>query len=271
MSPMSKKHQNGGGSATMSAATETVDQMTGEVIPFPDGTEPAKTAESTPLVAPAATALAKPQANSMPTGRLEGAEKDDVVLPRVHIFQGLPKEAQLYGRGHNPGDMINVLTGDTVTEKRFCPIMGHKQWIKWREPRGSGMIYNFRVKAEVPPADLEWPEGGQPAAQEYINWVVLFEGHDTPLVLSFTKTSIITGKAINTCEGLRGKKGPGLYELEMQEKFNDKGAWISPRLRPVGNPSPELLNAVELMYAALAGVTVSASLDPADEFDPATM
>jgi hypothetical protein len=211
---------------------------------------------------PQSTAIA-PRSSS----RLEGGDQGDLILPRVHIYQGLPAEAKQYGRGFNPGDMINTLTNEKIDSSRFVPIMGHKQWIKWKEPRGAGMEYSYRNKSEVPSDDLEWSGDTPPAAQEYINWIVLFEGQDVPMVFPFTKTSLKAGRTINTLESLRKSKTPGSYIIEMKEENNDKGTWMSPRVRPAGDPSPEMGETVEALYQSLSGRTVVAAPESGD-FDP---
>jgi hypothetical protein len=200
--------------------------------------------------------------------RLDGADSGDLILPRVHVYQGLPTEAKLYGRGFNPGDMINTLTGEKIEATKFVPIMGHKQWIKWKEPRGAGIEYSHRNRDEVPVEDLQWADGQPPVAQEYINWVVLFEGQDVPMMFPFTKTALVAGRTINTLEGLRKNKGPGLYVIEFQEKSNDKGTWVAPRIRPAGDPSDEMRETVGMLFESLSGQTVTTNQDGDAEFDP---
>jgi hypothetical protein len=224
------------------------------------------------------TALAPAPANTRaitkPIGqasRLEGAEAGDFVLPRIHIFQGLPAETKQYGK-FDQGDLINVLTNQKVSGTTFMPLFGFKQYIKWKEPRGSGLEYNLRDKRQVPPEDLTWSGDQPPVAQEYINWVVLFEGEDTPCILSFTKTSLNAGRTINTLEVMRAKanKSPGQYRLEMQEKSNDKGAWVSPRISPAGEPSAELSATATAWFDTLNPQAVAEQNvpDAKDEFDP---
>lgn len=209
--------------------------------------------------------------NTPVAGRLQGAESSDLILPRVHIYQGVGNEAKQYGKGFKPGDMINTITGEKIKAAKFIPIMGYKQWIKWKEPRGSGMEYNFREKDQVPPEDLKWSDSppAAPAAQEYINWISIFEGDFMPLVFSFTKTCLGVGKTINTCETmLRNKKSPGLYAIEMQEKSNDKGAWMSPRVRPLGDPSPEFLAVAMGIFNSISGQNVVTDVEEPSDFDP---
>ena len=252
----------------------------------PDAQEPGGFGESQltavidPPPAPVApTAIAKANGGgsivkpSAPVSRLEGSDRDDQLLPRVHLYQGLPTEAKEYGRGFEPGDLINTITREKIGSRKFVPIMGYKEWLKWKEPRGTGMEYKKRIKTDVPPEDLCWnenevdPKKRQPRATESINWVVLFEDETIPLVLSFSRTSINAGKTINTLETMRGHRGPGLYAFDTKEKSNDKGAWVTPVIRPVGDPPPELREMAVLLFDSLSGTTIETNPEP-DAFDP---
>jgi hypothetical protein len=221
-------------------------------------------------LAPAPAAAAPLATRQAPASRLEGAESSDFVLPRVHLYQGLPSEAKQYGRGFEPGDLINQLTGAKVASASFMPLFGFKQFIRWKEPRGSGLEYSHRDKRQVPAGDLEWNGDAPPMAQEYINWVVLFAGEDTPCILSFTKTSLAAGKTVNTLEVLRtkGNKGPGFYRIEMQDKSNDKGDWKSPRISPAGDPPPELADVATMWFETLSPQAVAAQADEQAEKSP---
>jgi hypothetical protein len=224
------------------------------------------------------TALAPPppaQRSNLPTtqgnqSRLEGADPNDFVLQRVHIFQGLPPEVKQYGKGFEPGDLINQLTNQKLPTNTFMPLFGFKQYIRWKEPRGSGLEYNYREKRQVPPADLEWSGDTPPIAQEYINWVVIFAGEDSPCILSFTSTSLNAGRTINTLEVMRakGNKSPGAYRIEMQDKSNNKGAWKSPRISPVGDPDPALAEMAKVWFDTLNPVKVAEQTEPEEGFNP---
>src|SRR5438309_1260169 len=100
--------------------------------------------------APHAGAITQSQGPVM--GRLQGEEQDDIVLPRIHIFQGLPKERELYGDRPDgapwrEGDLINTLSREPVPMGKFTPIFGYVEFIRFKEPRGSGLEYRTREKS----------------------------------------------------------------------------------------------------------------------------
>jgi hypothetical protein len=222
--------------------------------------------------------LAANRQQQQPPSRFRNEEPEDTILPRVHIFQGLPKEEEIYGRRADgtrweAGDLINTLNGEKIDSNKFVPILGWPEWICFREPRGSGIEYKFDDKSRVPPQDLEWTGEGSnqlpPRATKSMNFAVIFEGIDEPLVLSFKTTSINAGKSLNQLEKFRGNKGPGFYSLDLQSKQNAKGKWLSPKIRPIGNPSGEMKAQAETMFEMLSGVKVTVAEEPGDGLDDA--
>lgn len=226
----------------------------------------------------ASGAITKPQRQS--SSRLQGEEDDDIILPRLHLFQGLPSERQIYG-DHREGDLINTLSGEKIASRdalpKFVPIFAWNLWIKFKEPRGAGIDYMTREKKDVPAADLEWvetPKGRKPGVTKIMNWVCLFEGHSEPMVLSFKSTSIKAGQTLNTLEKMRGDsgKGFGLYALELQPRSNSQGAWLSPKIRPAGDPPAEMGEIALGLFNSLSGnLSVTTNVEDVsdeDDFDP---
>jgi hypothetical protein len=207
--------------------------------------------------------------------RYENEDEEDVMLPRVHLYQGLPAEAKQYGKGFEAGDLINTLSNDKIVGRKFVPIYAYNQWIVWKEPRGAGIELSTRNKSEVAPEDLDWDReaGTPPRAQKYMNFVVLFEGETSPVVLSFTKTGINAGKSLNTLEKMRTGRGPGLYGFETKERSNDKGAWLAPNVRPLGDPDPAMKETAEAIFTSMNPAAIKTNLEESssDDVDPDQM
>src|SRR5436305_13902028 len=89
--------------------------------------------------------------------RLQGEDVEDTILPRLHIFQGQQEERQIYG-DHKEGDLLNILSGEVVAVKgqypKIVPIFGWNLWIKYKEPRRTGVVYMTRERAQVPDDDF---------------------------------------------------------------------------------------------------------------------
>ena len=220
-------------------------------------------------------AITKPQA--APRRILRGEEEEDTIIPRLHIFQGLPAERDQYG-DQPPGTIINTVSGEPIDGRKFVPIFGWVEWIRFREPRGSGIDYRTRDKSQIDPKDLEFDRasGKPPKATKFINFCVLVEGQDDPLCLSFKSTSLTAGKTINTLEKMRGAKGPGYYALELNKKSNSKGAWLAPRIRPLGDPPADMKELAEALFNSMSPDLVSTNVDAdsiagdGPDFDPSS-
>lgn len=196
--------------------------------------------------------------------QLAGEESTDFILPRIHIFQGLPLERKLYPGDFREGDLINTITLEKMEAKNFIPLFGWKEWIKWREPRGNGIEYRGRDKSKLPPQDVTWKENTPPAATEYINWCVLFEGQVEPICLSFSRTMLTAGKNIFTVEKMRGRRGMGLYAFDLKKRSNAKGEWLVPSIRPVGDPEGEHLETAIMLRDSIDPNQVSVQQDEAN-------
>lgn len=206
------------------------------------------------------------QAAPQKLGRLSGADETDFVLPRIHLFQGLPAEAKLYPGKHKSGDLVNSLTFEKLKVDKFMPILGWKEWIKWSPERGKGIVYRTKFKNEVPAEDLEWNRetNAPPAVTEYINFAVIFEGDTSPVVLSFARTQYKGGQTLHTLESLRGRRGPGLYKFGTREKSNEKGEWLIPHIQPVGDPPAELTELASILFDSMSGSEIKTNIDPSE-------
>lgn len=191
---------------------------------------------------------------------LEGGDASDLMMPRVILHQGKISK-KLYG-DHPEGTFLDNMTMAPLASLRFTPIgVAWKDYTGYGENLGDPLRYYTRNRAEVPPGELEWNGDEPPRCETRINFLVLFEGAEMPMCLSFklsSKKQRGQAKALNVMEKTRAtmKRSPGLYELIADDTSNDKGEWKEPVVRPVGDPSDEL-NAVSLTwFNALKGQSV---------------
>lgn len=254
--------------------------METDALEVPSTANPPIQNRATQLAKPAnGNGIAKPAASRF---QYEGEDEGDTLLPRVHLFQGLPKEREIYGKGPasggewKAGDLINSLTGELIESRRFVPLFGWNEYIKFQILNGSttGIEYRTREKRKVPPNDLEWNQEtkAKPAATKFMNFAVLFENVDVPLVISFKVTSLPSGKTLVSLEKLRGKRGPGLYQFDVRGKSNTRGSWLTPVIRPIGDPSPEMTRMAIEIFGNLSPATVDVAQDAGaavDEYEAA--
>jgi hypothetical protein len=189
-------------------------------------------------------------------GGMVNAEQEDFSLDRLALVQGTQMEKEMYGE-HERGTWVSSTTGEAfeVENHKFIPIMGYNEWIKYSEGgAGSGIEYRTMNKDDVPVEDLQWGTGKKGvgfAAIKHINWVVLFEGTEIPVILSFKKTSLKSGQAIMRLETARqaaaSRTGvnptPGAYFMDVRDKKFSEGSALIPVPRPAGDPDDDMLEA----------------------------
>tara|TARA_R110000824_G_scaffold30838_8_gene100941 strand:+ start:561 stop:1289 length:729 start_codon:yes stop_codon:yes gene_type:complete len=212
----------------------------------------------------------KDLAAPMPSGfgAMMNAEQEDFSLDRLSLIQGTQMEREMHG-DHERGTWVYASTGEAVDihDLKFVPVMGYNEWIKYSEGgAGSGIEYRTMNKTDVPAADLEWGTGRKgvgTAAVKHVNWVVLFEGHQIPVILSFKKTSIKSGQAIMRLEASRqaaaSARGetvtPGAYVLDIRDKKFAEGSALIPVPRPAGNAEDDHIRNAAAWYERLGDPT----------------
>lgn len=207
------------------------------------------------------TALAQPSEYARPY-QMMGRDEEDQILPRVILHQG--KMSKKFHGDHEEGTLLNSVTGEVIDARKFTPVgVAWKEWIRFGENIGDPIQYKTRNKADVPPEDLRWNGDDPPACDLIYNFVVLFEGHEMPLVLSLkaaSKRQKAAALALNQMEEMRaGKKAaPGFYRLDVVDDSNDKGEWKTFKIAPAGEPPTELAGLAYQFWQALAGRTVEA-------------
>jgi hypothetical protein len=187
-------------------------------------------------------------------GSMANAEQEDFSIDRMCLIQGTATEVEMYGE-HKRGTWVLSSTGAEmeVENRMFIPISGWNEWIKYTDGGiGSGIDYRTMDKASIPPEDLEWGSGRNgvgTAAIKHNNWLVLFDGDECPVLLSFKKTSLKSGQAIMKLEAQRrasaSRRGedvtPGGYMLDVRDKKFKEGSALIPTPRPAGDPTEEMV------------------------------
>jgi len=211
-------------------------------------------------------------------GAMMNAEQEDFSLDRLSLIQGTQMEREMHG-DHDRGTWVFASTGGAVDIEgvKFVPIMGYNEWIKYSDGgAGSGIEYRTMNKTEVPAEDLVWGSGRKgvgTAAVKHVNWVVLFEGHQIPVLLSFKKTSIKSGQAIMRLEASRqamaSAKGeavtPGAYILDIRDKKFAEGSALIPVPRPAGNAEDAHIQSAAAWYERLGDPTQLAAKTDVDD------
>jgi hypothetical protein len=164
------------------------------------------------------TQVAVPQA--VRPGFETPCQREDLIIPRAKLFQGLPTEYEDYPDA-KPGQLLNNITKE-VLPSVFIPIMRHIEWIRFnpRDAKDPNFDKAFNpgevVWRSTDPndprvlAESTWGVNGEkPIALKFLSFLSYFPGSSMPIMLSFFKTSFNAGKTVNSV--LEYSKG-AMYE-----------------------------------------------------------
>ena len=194
-----------------------------------------------------------------------GVNKDNIVISRVKLLQGLSEEVKQDGRTFQAGMIIDSVTKENLPKSFIVLAQMPSSWIYFnpRKKDDKNFLKDFgpgdvvwqsndpedpRVKAHG-----EWIGDEPPAATEYINFLTYFEGSPIPLVMGFAKTSFQVGKALYTMIVRSGgavynKK----YELTSVSKSKNGNDFFVFQVRPSGKCSEDEMAIGKMLYDAFA-------------------
>ncbi len=211
------------------------------------------------------TALVKEDANNFLGGYSTDPEFDnsDTFLPRLSLGQSLSTAVQ--DGMARPGDWL-LLGQDPVVDVLFVPIaMARKN--EMRDPDTREIIrHNQLGDIGQGPADgncggncpySEWSkdeESGKsipPACQFFYSYIGYSITHGVPVSIDFRKTSLNTGKTLNTFVSQRGM-GSFAVLLESKEKMNKRGGKFFVSNVAMATESDETIAGIAAAKEALA-------------------
>lgn len=230
--------------------------------------------------------------SNQPIYGFEDSKNDDIIIPRIKVINALSPE-RIDGIA-NEGALLNSLTQEEVTGKRFIPIRQYYSNMWWNPDRDAeqrilcrsldGRVGNNEdgtlLCAECRKNQFDNTKQGkeaQPQCTAYLNFLGFFEDSPMPVVLSFAKTNYNEGKKmLSIAKSLRTSLWGYAYKLEGKKKTKGKNAWyvIEPSLAGATTPEERAL-ATELYkaYNDVAGFTTSyddTPVAPAETIDTQT-
>jgi hypothetical protein len=168
-------------------------------------------------------------------------DQSDLILPRAKKIEAMSPEMQdeeLTKAGIIPGKIINSITKEVLPEK-FIPVLFFKTWIRFNANKEGdrGWVSGFgprdviyisndhnddRVKAES-----VWEGDQPPLATTFLNFLSIFEGQDSPVVVSFGGTNYKAGKMLLSLATFKGGDlFSNKYRLTTKKRSNDMGTWF---------------------------------------------
>lgn len=221
----------------------------------------------------------------------ENADSADETIPRVVLHQGDISE-KYYGK-HEKGTLIHSQTMEVLPSRKFV-VAGHAwtEYIAFGDNLGDPIKGRTRDKSTIPAGGLEWkdgadkdgkPEGIPPVWDTFWNFLVLFDGCDSPIVLSLRRSggkehrkaySLI--KQMCSARAAAGKPSL-LFEYGTALKENKQGRWLVPQIGLRGEPPVELAAQAAVWADAFSGREVKVAVDAGEhqqaqqttDYDPA--
>lgn len=211
------------------------------------------------------TEIAKQETTALATnGRGRGFEeptqREDLIIPRAKLFQGLPVEYDQYPDA-KPGQILNSLTKEVLPQE-FIPVFKFTNWIRFnprnKEDRGfdpayapGAMIWNSNDPHD--PRVVEQgkfgPNGEPPLATKFLNFFSVFPGCAMPVVVSFSKTSFKAGRQLMTIAQLTGgDMFSRKYKLGVKKESGDQGSYYVLTVDPAGMVEGEMFKQAERFY-----------------------
>lgn len=177
----------------------------------------------------------------------------EITMPRARAIQYVSAEAKLpEGERIAPGKFINSLTKEELP-KAFIPILKFTTFIQWNPRKTSDANFdkNYQpgelifqtneVKDQRVQAGIKFgPNGEAPKVTRYMNFLCYFEGNNLPVILSFAKTSMKAGEALNS---LLVSKGGNVWNYKFQvsvvPKSGVEGEYFVLDIKPAGMATEE--------------------------------
>ena len=222
-----------------------------------------KEEENTELTNPKPAPLAAPGgAMGADAGFLDD-DRDVLKVPIAKLLQALSPEVDSGDEAAKAGVLWDPVFSAPLT-KNFVPLVWSREWIDWiPKDEGGGIAARYTGDDLKADPDLKrrasWTGSGKdrtpPELHEHLNVLVLFEGRDLPIVLSWSTTGLQAGKDLYTlCKHRGAPVYRTVFKIETVKKTNDKGSWYVLTPKPVGDPSEEEYARAQGVFDTIRGV-----------------
>lgn len=203
------------------------------------------------------------QTPKAPRGLEQSTDRNDLIIPRAKKIEAMSPEmtdTDLLKAGIHPGVIVNSITKEILPET-FIPVTFFKQWIRFNanKPGDRGwvdgygprdVIYNTMDKTDVRlSTDAVWDGDLPPVTTTFLCFLALFEGQDTPVIISFGGGNFKTGKTLLSLATFKGGDlFSNKYKLKTKPEKNDKGSWFKLEVAFAGKATTEEYQKAESMY-----------------------
>ena len=217
----------------------------------------------------------------------EETDSKDIVIPRIKVINALSPE-RLDGIAQE-GDILNSLTQESVSGKKFIPVKQYYSNIYWNpdrdgDPRimcrsadgrvgvtesGTCMCSNCRKNQFD---NSKTGRDAQPVCTSYLNFLGFFEDSPMPVILSFARTNYNEGrKMLSIAKSMRSAIWNFSYTITSRLVSKDRNKWyiIVPTMAgPTTDTQRQL--AFEL-YSTIQTSAIAADYEDTSAFNGSTV
>lgn len=200
-------------------------------------------------------------------------QREDLVVPRAKLFQGLPTEYEEYPDA-KPGQILNNITKE-VLPSVFVPLLRHIEWIRFnprdaKDPNfdvafGAGEVIWRSTDPNDPRVveEAKWgPNGEKPKALKFLSFLSYMPGASMPIVISFFKTSYNAGKAVNSVlEYSKGAMYEHSFRLTSKMTKSDQYSYYILQATYAGKTAPEDLERCKELYSTFIKGNIQAKAE----------
>ncbi len=247
--------------------------------------EPTSTGTALEKPAPAG-ALERPSFVPMGAVGTEHITRDDVLIPRLALAQGLTPQVQDGKEGFRTGVLFNSVTEEllgTGPIDFYVVKADRPRFIEFNPRESGGGVKDMNVPANDPRTQFTKGENGEtikPVATKFYDYVIILaerlekDPMNATIALSFKSSGLKAAKTLN--HSIKFRNAPlyaGKYRLSTGIETNTKGKFAVYKIENAGFVQDEgTYKVLEGIYTALASQDVKIDReigsDP-DEFDPA--
>ena len=213
---------------------------------------------------------------ALPRGFEEPIEKEDLIIPRAQLVQ--PTTPELLEGKVKLGTIVNSLTLEELPAV-FIPVFKFTSWARFNPRKKDDP--NFDPAYD--PGKLIWkatdpdderviaqskfgPDGEPPLATKFLQFLSFFPGHESPIVVQFSKTSYKAGKKLlNLALHTKRDMFAFCYKLTTTQEKNDQGTYFVLGVEPAGPVTPEDYAVAEEFYNSYAEKPLKVHEETVDE------
>lgn len=187
----------------------------------------------------------------------EHMRQEDLIVPRLMVMQALSpavvENKAITGEGRD--SLTNELVLPKGEGRAFAIVFHYLEWILWGDRKtGEGILDRSTDMNGKLAKDTRRDADNKPIVTEYHNFIVMVEGRDAPILLSFSKASHKYGRMLLNLARMRNAAiFAGRYMIGIRTDTNKAGqSYCVPVAENAGWVEQETYEQLKVQHATLA-------------------